>query len=1141
MKITCPKCDSTYRVDLPDPGEAGIDVQCGKCFHIFLFSTDIEKPGSMKKSQGTSVETQDSGLPEDSSSEIILPPQKDEDQEVSGSKEQPSQPQKPDPQLVEMGQETLEELELEPITDDPEPIEIVVEDEIPEESLEEGALEDIWDQAVQEGARTVAKSKEKSSIPPPQTPAPESIDEETIKETPSTPDKGSKRLLSLEDRQREIDQMIADHQIQQKESGEKASTDKPETPTPGESPPQDKTQEEIDLEEQVVIDEGETLPNWEEAFVHQSKVEEGWKKAQEQDRILEEQQLADALGKKTLPDKPIAEEIDATVSQGNQQDLVDEIFIEAKAQKEIEPEEQVVVNEGEVMPSWEEAFADQSEVESRWGKSQEEDRIHEEQQLADALGEEYVPPESSTEESVPPATQENKKVLVDQLFEEVPSQQESDQPPETKSQDDFPEIPSEKDSSPEIQETHVGEHTIPGEIDLMTDLDDLDMKQLVTQAFKEESESQEKAKLLTPETTASDDEGFEEPELTMESMAETLQDPEPASSDPVSELEMESISDLTLESAEEELEPAEATDQKEEPEMESISDLTLESAEEELEPVEAIDQEEPELESISDLTLESAEEELEPVEATDQKEEPEMESISDLTLESAEEEPEPVEAITQGEDETMHELESLLEAAETPEEVEALIAEIPLEMESESEPTVELHDETETSAEQTAKSQEPSLEDGDELMWGDLLAEHEEPELETISDLTLESEEEEPEPVEALAQEEEKFVEAEIPVTPAATSEEENDDPFEENDFWDQVLEKDPQESETVDTEAGQEAVSSAPAVPDTAERETLTDEELWKQAFPGDEELEAASSQSSSDDELDSQSEPAPLVIAATVPQEEDLEDSLKYDEAAYADYDDEDDDEFEFQRRKRKLGPFRYSARTARRHGYRRVMVVFLLIAGSVYFTLQTFSPGELTDIQTAKTEVPEGLTPREVPLEELAEDLISSKPEKTPPLDTPGDKGKAILSDPAEILKEAPEEKGILKDLAESQILKDTGKSQTAKIDQSALEAFTGHSVTMSTIMPVAYNPTDIRVLSFSVEIQLSDARSAKRVRESMPVYEEIMNQTVESFLRRKFYNDILYVKEKLQKRLQTAMNQSLKNGRVKKAKFTDFAIQ
>ncbi|MEE8206642.1 MAG: hypothetical protein V3T82_06810, partial [Nitrospinaceae bacterium] len=368
----------------------------------------------------------------------------------------------------------------------------------------------------------------------------------------------------------------------------------------------------------------------------------------------------------------------------------------------------------------------------------------------------------------------------------------------------------------------------------------------------------------------------------------------------------------------------------------------------------------------------------------------------------------------------------------------------------------------------------------------------------------------------------------------------EGEEPLGGSDFWDQVLEKDSQESQTADIEANQQPVSSAPVTQNTAEREALTDEELWQQAFPGEEELEPTTSQYSGEEEESSQSNIPPLVVETNVNLNEESEDPPKYDEAAYADYDD-DDDEFEFQRRKRNLGPFTIP------HGRRGdlviggAMLVFLLLAGSVYFTLQTFAPGELTDIQKAETEVPEGLTPREVPLDELVEDLTSPKPEKTPLVDKPGDKGEATLSDPAKILEESPEEKGILKDLAESQILKDTGKAQTAKIDQSALQALTGHSVTLSTIMPVAYNPTDIRVLSFSVEIQLSDAQSAKTVRESMPVYEEIMNQTVENFLQRKFYNDILYVKEKLQKRLQTAMNKSLKNGRVRKTKFTEFAIQ
>ena len=938
MKITCPKCLSSYKVDLPDPGEGGIDVQCGKCLYIFLFSTSGEKSGTAEK-------TQDSGLLESRSSETILPPQKDEEQGVSDSKEEPLQSRKHDSPSPEKDPESLEELELEPIVDDPEPIEIVVEDDDPEESLEEVALDDIWNQAVEEGARTVAKSKEKTSSP----------EQPVAENDEAVPEKKSKRLPSLEDRQREIDQMIADHQNKEKESAEIASAEETQPSSPQKDPPQEKAQEEIDLEERVVIDKDEAMPNWEEAFLHQSKVEDGWKKAQEQDRIHEEQQLADALGKDAAGEP--TEETSSPLE--DKQSLVDEVFAETSGpqesreeaatppeppadqkQEEVDPvtkagnqektdleeEEQVIINEDEVMPSWEEAFADQSTVETGWKKSLEEDRKHEEQQLADALGEEYTPPEQETPAT---AAAENKQDLVNQLFEEVRSQQESQ------------EESSETTPSSDIQETHVGEHTIPGEIDLMTDLDDLNMKQLVTQAFKEESESQEEAGASTPETTLSEEEVSEEPELTMESFAEALQDPEALSEDAAPEPEMESVSDLTLESAEKE--PVEAVTPEEEPE------LTMESFAETLQDPEALSEDaapEPEMESVSDLTLESAEEE--PVEAVAPEEEPETESIPELTLESAEEEPEPVESVIQGEEaETTLELESLLEAAETPEEVEAIIAEIPLEMESEdtvsepeSEPelVIEPQEETEVSAESTI-SPESLLDEENEQIWDDLLAEHEE---------------------------EKQEVGAEPPV---ASTQEKEAGSFEDNDFWDQVLEKDTQESPAMETESEQQPVASA--VPGTTERETLTDEELWKQAFPGEEDFEPAPAKHF--DDREEEAEPAPLVVEASITPDEEPEDSLRYDEAAYADYED-DDDEFEFERRKRKLGPFVIP------HGRRGdlviggVMVVFLLLAGSVYFTLQTFAPGELTDMQTAQTEIPDGLTPREVPLDELAGDLIS-----------------------------------------------------------------------------------------------------------------------------------------------------------------------
>ena len=114
MKITCPKCLDAYRVDLPDSEEAGIDVQCGKCLTIFLFSPNIEKPEPSGIQSSTSIKTWDSDLSEDHSSEPILPPQKDEDQELSGTKKYAPPPTGQD-------QETLEELELGTLSDDPEP------------------------------------------------------------------------------------------------------------------------------------------------------------------------------------------------------------------------------------------------------------------------------------------------------------------------------------------------------------------------------------------------------------------------------------------------------------------------------------------------------------------------------------------------------------------------------------------------------------------------------------------------------------------------------------------------------------------------------------------------------------------------------------------------------------------------------------------------------------------------------------------------------------------------------------------------------------------------------------------------------------------------------------------------------------
>ncbi|NIQ00214.1 MAG: hypothetical protein GWM98_07095, partial [Nitrospinaceae bacterium] len=67
----------------------------------------------------------------------------------------------------------------------------------------------------------------------------------------------------------------------------------------------------------------------------------------------------------------------------------------------------------------------------------------------------------------------------------------------------------------------------------------------------------------------------------------------------------------------------------------------------------------------------------------------------------------------------------------------------------------------------------------------------------------------------------------------------------------------------------------------------------------------------------------------------------------------------------------------------------------------------------------------------------------------------------------------------------------------------------SVTLATIMPVAFNVNDIRVLSFTVKMELTNEKSAQAVRQALPVFEKLTVNTVEELLDRKFYNDILYV--------------------------------
>ncbi|MFQ5674117.1 MAG: hypothetical protein ACE5G9_13620, partial [Nitrospinales bacterium] len=231
---------------------------------------------------------------------------------------------------------------------------------------------------------------------------------------------------------------------------------------------------------------------------------------------------------------------------------------------------------------------------------------------------------------------------------------------------------------------------------------------------------------------------------------------------------------------------------------------------------------------------------------------------------------------------------------------------------------------------------------------------------------------------------------------------------------------------------------------------------------------------------------------------------------------------------------------------------VLAILLTAGGVYFGFNTFLPSKQNQATKPQDEVaveqaklsPAETTAAEKPVETAtsAENAAPSaptdttenvqtaetvEPDKTtgtagePPASGQPAEGKAITppvqavpGDKA-VKGEQPQEKGVL-----------------------AAVAPTETTITLSAIMPVAFNVNDIRVLSFNLELEMDNNESAKVVREALPIYEKIMIQTVEKFFRNKFFNDILYVREKLQKRLQTTFNKSLRGGRVKKAQLKDF---
>ena len=208
-------------------------------------------------------------------------------------------------------------------------------------------------------------------------------------------------------------------------------------------------------------------------------------------------------------------------------------------------------------------------------------------------------------------------------------------------------------------------------------------------------------------------------------------------------------------------------------------------------------------------------------------------------------------------------------------------------------------------------------------------------------------------------------------------------------------------------------------------------------------------------------------------------------------------------------------------------------IIMDGLQHIGLQTFAPPELVEAEKTKTEVPEGLTPKK-------EESKTPVPEKEP---TPSkDQTKEIQQPDIMGATEEDTKSQVAQELKKSDALSESKKNlEVVEEDTADLKAtLTPQSkvVKLATIMPVAFDANDIRVLSFTLEITCDNEAGAKALQNGLPLFEEITIQIVENFLNKKFYNDILYVKEKLQKRLKVAYNKKIEgDSRVKKIKFKD----
>ncbi len=394
-----------------------------------------------------------------------------------------------------------------------------------------------------------------------------------------------------------------------------------------------------------------------------------------------------------------------------------------------------------------------------------------------------------------------------------------------------------------------------------------------------------------------------------------------------------------------------------------------------------------------------------------------------------------------------------------------------------------------------------------------------------------------------------------------------------------------PQEEEKSDDDLWAEAFADQETVEETADAEAIAeppkeekdDEDLWAEAFADqgalkdtDEKGDAEKKTEEAPETVDQEEEEgAEETVEAEAVKESDKEnssekaDSNEDDDAdaettsdeddvadeepetnefgiSESDYEDDDDevgdqydafgeDEEEFSPPEKKKSVFSLpSTRTGKLVLGGGVLAV-LLTGGGAYFALQTLAPPELTQMTKTTSVVPEGLKPKNInenPAPENKTGHAAAPTEKPNPALTAAlgtGNAPSLAKETGNPPSEAESGSGVSKGLV-------------------AALAPGNHAVQLATIMPVAYNINDIRVLSFSLEAEMSDAESAQVIREALPVFEKITITTVEKLMDKKFFNDILYVKEKLKKNLQTNFNKTLEGGgRVTKVTFKEFTVQ